>query len=51
MIPILLQKKNGSGLGLSIVSKIVHEHNGQVFYENRIGTNGALIYISLKKKL
>jgi two-component system nitrogen regulation sensor histidine kinase NtrY len=49
--PYFTTKKNGSGLGLSIVSKIVHEHNGQVFYENRKDTNGALIYISLKKKL
>ena len=49
--PYFTTKKNGSGLGLSIVSKIVHEHNGQVFYENRKDTNGALIYVSLKKKL
>ena len=49
--PYFTTKKNGSGLGLSIVSKIVHEHKGQVFYENRKDTNGALIYISLKKKL
>jgi two-component system nitrogen regulation sensor histidine kinase NtrY len=49
--PYFTTKKNGSGLGLSIVSKIVHEHNGHIFYENRKDTNGALIYISLKKKL
>src|SRR6056300_1375511 len=36
--PYFTTKKNGSGLGLSIVSKIVHEHNGQVFYENRKDT-------------
>jgi two-component system nitrogen regulation sensor histidine kinase NtrY len=49
--PYFTTKKNGSGLGLSIVSKIVHEHNGHIFYENRKDSNGALIYISLKKKL
>ena len=49
--PYFTTKKNGSGLGLSIVSKIVHEHNGHVFYENRKDSNGALVYISLKKKL
>ena len=49
--PYFSTKKDGSGLGLSIVSKIIHEHNGQIFYDNRNDTNGAYVNISLPKKL
>ena len=49
--PYFTTKKDGSGLGLSIVSKIVHEHNGQIFYENRKHKNGAYVSITLPKKL
>ena len=45
--PYFTTKKNGSGLGLSIVSKIVHEHNGQIFYDNRLNSKGAFVTISL----
>ena len=48
--PYFTTKKNGSGLGLSIVSKIVHEHNGQIFYDNRSDTNGAFVTITLPIK-
>ena len=47
--PYFTTKKNGSGLGLSIVSKIVHEHNGQIFYDNRTNSLGAFVTISLPK--
>jgi len=47
--PYFSTKKNGSGLGLSIVSKIIHEHNGQIFYENKTNKNGAIITITLPK--
>ena len=49
--PYFTTKKDGSGLGLSIVSKIVHEHNGQIFYENRKDENGAYVSITLPKKI
>ena len=49
--PYFTTKKDGSGLGLSIVSKIVHEHNGQIFYENRKKENGALVSIAIPKKI
>ena len=45
--PYFTTKKDGSGLGLSIVSKIIHEHNGQVFYDNRKDNEGAFITITL----
>jgi len=47
--PYFTTKKNGSGLGLSIVSKIIHEHNGQIFYDNRNDISGAFITITLPK--
>ena len=49
--PYFTTKKDGSGLGLSIVSKIVHEHNGQIFYENRKEEDGAYVSITLPKKI
>ena len=47
--PYFTTKKNGSGLGLSIVSKIIHEHNGQIFYDNRNDQEGAFVTITLPK--
>ncbi len=49
--PYFSTKKDGSGLGLSIVSKIVHEHNGQIFYDNRKEEKGAYVSITLPKKI
>tara|TARA_B100000989_G_scaffold84279_1_gene60445 strand:+ start:5415 stop:7202 length:1788 start_codon:yes stop_codon:yes gene_type:complete len=48
--PYFTTKKDGSGLGLSIVSKIIHEHNGQIFYDNRLEKKGAFVTITLPKK-
>ena len=48
--PYFTTKKDGSGLGLSIVSKIIHEHNGQIFYDNRLEKRGAFVTITLPKK-
>ena len=44
---ILLQKKKGSGLGLSIVEKILNDHNG--FIEFIPQKEGAKIKILLPK--
>ncbi len=49
--PYFTTKKDGSGLGLSIVLKIVHEHNGQIFYDNRKNKKGAFVSITLPKKI
>jgi len=46
--PYFTTKSNGSGLGLSIVSKIIHEHGGNInFYDNDFG--GAKIVFTIKK--
>ena len=47
--PYFTTKKNGSGLGLSIVSKIIFEHKGNInFYNNE---NGANIHFTFNKSL
>jgi len=46
--PYFTTKSNGSGLGLSIVLKIVHEHQGDIkFFDNEFG--GAKIIFTIKK--
>ena len=48
--PYYTTKKNGSGLGLSIVSKILHEHNGYISMNSALNDGGANILIVLPKK-
>ncbi|KFX72123.1 MAG: hypothetical protein FF85_02880 [alpha proteobacterium QL1] len=48
--PYFTTKTNGSGLGLSIVSKIIHEHEGNIKFSNN-ETSGACINFSISKKL
>ncbi len=43
--PYYTTKKNGSGLGLSIVSKIINDHNGSIYFKNQ--KNGAIVQINL----
>lgn len=38
----------GSGLGLSIVKKIIEEHGGTVWADSKLG-KGTSIYLTLKK--
>tara|TARA_Y100000996_G_scaffold402162_1_gene373860 strand:- start:120 stop:1277 length:1158 start_codon:yes stop_codon:yes gene_type:complete len=45
--PYYTTKQNGSGLGLSIVNKIINDHNGSIKILNH--TNGAKIEINLPK--
>ena len=46
--PYFTTKSSGSGLGLSIVSKIIHEHHGDIkFFDNELG--GAKIIFTIKK--
>ena len=46
--PYFTTKKNGSGLGLSIVNKIINDHNGSIKFENH--SKGAKVELTLFKK-
>ncbi|MFT3683075.1 MAG: ATP-binding protein [Ferruginibacter sp.] len=39
----------GSGVGLSIVKRIVERHNGKIWYESELG-NGTVFYLSFPKQ-
>lgn len=41
--PYVTSKPKGTGLGLAIVKKIVEEHNGMVYAQNRDGGGGSII--------
>jgi two-component system nitrogen regulation sensor histidine kinase NtrY len=47
MTPYFTTKKNGTGLGLPIVSKIVNEHNGELTISNN--NPGAKVLITFPK--
>ena len=47
--PYFTTKQNGSGLGLSIVSKIIFEHKGNINFYN--SENGANIHFTFNKHL
>ncbi|NDB49035.1 MAG: two-component sensor histidine kinase, partial [Proteobacteria bacterium] len=44
--PLTTTKQHGSGLGLSIVSKILHQHGGDLNFIEK--SNGAKIKLSIK---
>jgi two-component system nitrogen regulation sensor histidine kinase NtrY len=46
IVPLTTTKQRGSGLGLSIVSKILHEHGGDLNFIEK--SNGAKIKLSIK---
>ncbi|MEY3907617.1 MAG: hypothetical protein RLZ52_684 [Pseudomonadota bacterium] len=46
LAPFITTKQHGSGLGLSIVSKILHEHGGDLNFIEQ--SNGAKIKLSIK---
>ena len=46
-LTIFYNKKNGSGLGLSIVVKIINDHNGTIEFQNY--KKGAKIKITFPK--
>ena len=46
--PLATTKQHGSGLGLSIVSKILHEHGGDIIFLKK--DNGAKLKLSIRTK-
>ena len=50
MTPYFTTKKNGTGLGLPIVSKIINEHSGDFNIKNRNKNEGIEIEILIPKK-
>ena len=46
--PYYTTKQKGSGLGLSIVNKIINDHNGTIKLSNH--KNGAMVEIKLPNK-
>ena len=46
--PLATTKQHGSGLGLSIVSKILHEHGGDIIFLRK--DNGAKLKLSIRTK-
>ena len=49
MTPYFTTKKNGTGLGLPIVSKIINEHSGELTISNIDNNKGVEVLISLQK--
>jgi two-component system nitrogen regulation sensor histidine kinase NtrY len=49
--PYYTTKAKGSGLGLSIVSKIIFEHGGHINFSNHTKQKGAVINFTISKKL
>ena len=49
--PYFTTKEKGSGLGLSIVSKIIFEHGGHISFSNEKKQKGAEINFTISKKL
>ena len=50
MTPYFTTKKNGTGLGLPIVSKIINEHSGDINISNQTNS-GAMVRITLPLKI
>ena len=46
MTPYYKTKKNGTGLGLPIVNKIINEHSGEFSVSNKITNKGVEVLIT-----
>ena len=49
LTPYFTTKKNGTGLGLAVVSKIINDHNSTILFSSI--DNGAKVEITLPKKV
>ena len=50
MTPYFTTKKNGTGLGLPIVNKIISEHSGELIISNLKNNSGTEMLILLPNK-
>jgi len=48
--PYYTTRKNGTGLGLAVVAKIVEDHSGQITFQNR-SPHGAIITLKIPKDI
>ena len=48
LTPYFTTKKNGTGLGLAVVNKIINDHDGNIFFQT--SNKGARIEVTIPKR-